>query len=576
MIWALLMADLYDRAKRGDLYDRAAMNQEGQQPPDQYRSQMGGPAMSARFGGRADAEINSGTEIAALNDFAKAFNLSVADVADFITTKLPNTALRVAGSDYQIPTFREGVEALSDPNAATLPDGAVKTGVELAGTALPMAAGAYQVAGRNLAKAPGALAELAGLGTAAPAAPTFNMLERATGQAKRTQALPHLLNNDGAVVTAGYRLDPNAPITAPAVLNNPAGRQAVRHGFDEGFVAMFQAASPTSKNRMTAMLDIVDAYKKNRGTKARTWHVISDSILRRYKAVQRANKQAADQLDSVAERLKGTRRANAMPAVENFAERLKKMGIDYDQEGGRLLYEGSTIEDVKGAQSVLDQVVKRLTRVSPRPGADGFDAFDLHRFKQYLDEQILQGGKKGKGLKGKAKGAVSQLRKEIDQSLDEAYDEYNRVNTQYSETRAALDALQDVAGQKVNFANENAVSLMGKISRRIDSNAVSGDHLDHAIGMLDDASARHAGIEAGDDIHTLVKFASELERIFGTQAGTSLHGEISKVVAREAGNAATGDRVGALRRTAGAVWGKAMGGNEDEAMRAMRELLSQR
>jgi hypothetical protein len=104
-------------------------------------------------------------------EFANAANRSFLEGLDYVGPGAINAGLRLAGSDYQVPTFT-GMFEENVPGAqgGFMPEGTERDVVRGAGSALPVAAAMKSVAGRNLASVPGAAADWFGFGSSAPAA----------------------------------------------------------------------------------------------------------------------------------------------------------------------------------------------------------------------------------------------------------------------------------------------------------------------------------------------------------------------------------------------------------------------
>jgi len=98
-------------------------------------------------------------------EFASAANRGVMDTLDFLGPGTINAGLRLAGSDYQMPTFAGGFNQIPGSAGGFMPEGAGRDVVRAAGTTLPAAASLTPVAGRSLASGRGALEELLGFGT---------------------------------------------------------------------------------------------------------------------------------------------------------------------------------------------------------------------------------------------------------------------------------------------------------------------------------------------------------------------------------------------------------------------------
>jgi hypothetical protein len=109
--------------------------------------------------------------LAIMGEVAAAGNRGIAETADFLGPGTANAALRLAGSDTQLPTFA-GMHAMT-PGAEGnfMEPGMTREAVRAGGeTVIPGLPALAAVPGRNIAKAGGALMEMAGLGSASPAA----------------------------------------------------------------------------------------------------------------------------------------------------------------------------------------------------------------------------------------------------------------------------------------------------------------------------------------------------------------------------------------------------------------------
>ena len=104
-------------------------------------------------------------------EFASAANRAILGGLDYIGPGAINAGLRLAGSDYQLPTLT-GTFMENAPGAegGFMEPGTARDVVQAAGQSVPLAAGLTPVQGRNLANLSGAAAEWMGLGTQAPVA----------------------------------------------------------------------------------------------------------------------------------------------------------------------------------------------------------------------------------------------------------------------------------------------------------------------------------------------------------------------------------------------------------------------
>ncbi len=148
---------------------------------------------------------------------------------------------------------------------------------------------------------------------------------------------------------------------------------------------------------------------------------------------------------------------------------LADMGISVSNDM-KLIFKGSDVEDLKNVERTLSTVFRRMT------GDKAPDAYELHRMKRFIDEQVAY-GKVGEGLTGKSESVLKSLRRDIDSALDNKFESYDKANTMYSDTIQALDDIQTVAGKRMDLSGENANKALGTLMRRVLGNAqVSGKY----------------------------------------------------------------------------------------------------
>jgi len=368
-------------------------------------------------------------------------------------------------------------------------------------------------------------------------------------------------NNPTDNITAKYMIDGSGKVKT-----DPVARDVIKQGFDEGLVAAIKGSQPADKTAMTKMLDIVEKGKKNRtyARKNRPSDVIGDSILKRFKSVRDANSQAGKRLDSVAQGLKG-KQVNSSNAVSGFLDDLDNMGISID-ENFKPSFSGSDIEGVPAAENAIRKVATRLKKMS-----DSGDAYDAHRMKRFIDEQVSY-GKAGEGLTGKSEQVIKRLRRNVDGELDAEFPEYNEVNTQYSDTITALDDFKKAAGSNFDPLSPGADKFVGNLSRRLLSNVQSRVKLMDSISELEDVSRKYGKV-FDDDIFTQAMFVDEIENVFGSFAPTSLQGVTEKAITQGA-RAVTDSAAETAIKAVSGVAKRLTGGSEEKAIKSMRKLLS--
>lgn len=397
-----------------------------------------------------------------------------------------------------------------------------------------------------------------GAGTAV-VAKTADVFKKSS--ALKSQVKELIESGSGDNLTAKYILN-----GAGKVKKDKLAIEAIRQNFDEGVVAAIKGATPKDRAKMLRMVSTLEKGIKNKrfSVTNRPSDVAGGSLADRVKFVRSVNRKAGSQLDGVAKSLKG-QQVEFQGPVKTFLQDLSDMGVTFDGQAGKVIFKGSDIEGARGAEGLIRNLINRM-RNTQTP-----DAYDVHRLKRFIDEQVTY-GKSAKGLAGKSEGIVKKLRSNLDAVLDESFPQYNRVNTQYSETIQALDSFQSAVGSKIDLSGANADKAIGTVSRRLLGNAQSRVNLLDAIDEVQSVAVSHGG-KFDDDLLSQVLFVDELDSVFGSSTRTSLQGDVQKVVDRAARGGFKEGVVSHAIDKAGEVVDNIRGVNEEAALKAIKELL---
>jgi hypothetical protein len=356
---------------------------------------------------------------------------------------------------------------------------------------------------------------------------------------------------------------------AGRVAKDPLAIEAIKQGFDPGVIAAIKGSAGVNVAKLGAMVDILERGKANArvASEFRPSDIVGDSLLDRFKAVKKINSDAGKRLDGVAKSLKGQSVDFSAP-ISNFISDLGEMGIAVENVGGKFTgnFNGSIIEGLAAPEKAINRIVERLGR-----GGGNIDAFDVHRMKKFIDENVTF-GKTKEGLGGKTEQLLKSLRRDLDGALDSAFPEYNAVNTQFSDTISALDNFKQSSGAKFDPMSPNADKFVGTLSRRLLSNAQSRVQLLDSAAQLQSVAKKH-GARFDDDILTQAMFVDELQSVFGSSAKASFLGDIEKGVRTATGRRGLAD-VGIDAATE--IAQKSRGINEKNAIKAIRNLLENR
>jgi hypothetical protein len=320
---------------------------------------------------------------------------------------------------------------------------------------------------------------------------------------------------------------PNADIATKSltesgkVITDKVAKEAVRQGIPEADVALIKLSSQADKLKMVKMLDTRLSQLKNKRVVERATDVVGDTFVNNIaKPIEKLNKEAGKKLDEVAQSLSG-KIVDASETLNNFYSNLERAGVSI---GDKMLnFKNSNFEGLRTQQNLIQNVFNRVKRL-----AKSGDALQLHRAKSYIDE-IVNYGKEAEGLSAKAQNILKGLRHDIDTLLDNNFPEYNQVNTQFSDTIQQLNNMGAAIGRTFKLGDNFADARSGLAMRRILSNTQSRSEILKLLQGMQETLKTY-GIKVEDDIITQANFADLLEKMLGTEAPTSLMGQVQRGV----------------------------------------------
>ncbi len=349
---------------------------------------------------------------------------------------------------------------------------------------------------------------------------------------------------------------------------DPLAKEAIKQGVDEGDVALVKSSSAADKAKMREMLNITENAKTNKAALERSSDVVGKTFADPARFVKKVNDEAAKKLDEVAAATLKGQKVDLSNAYTQYVDDLGKRGVTIGDDG-KLVFDGSDFDG-------LDSVQKSLERMNTKfQTLEGGDAFNAHQVKRFIDEQV-QYGKQAEGLTGGAERIVKNFRHNVDATLDDAFPAYNEINTQFAETRGYLDELQRLLGKSTPIGDELAPAKAGTLMRRVLSNAGSRTDVMRLISNTEELAKKY-GYTMNESIINQVLFADTIEKMLGTEASTSLFGQVERAV-RAAGavkDLASGNILGAMTKGAGEVYNLAAGISDKAKIEALKKLLGQ-
>jgi hypothetical protein len=332
---------------------------------------------------------------------------------------------------------------------------------------------------------------------------------------------------------------------------DPLQQEVLKQGFPAPLTAMVNTWNLPTRKAAVQMLSRLRSAKANMADTGRPSDVIGDLFDQRIDVVFKNNQMAANKLKEEAAALRGTKVDISAPLTE-FDDSLREWGVKITPKTGKLnfdtsMFRGKQMGDLRG---VIEDIYNRVHKPSGKMLTGPIDAYEAHQIKQYIDRSVSY-GKANTGLDGQLENVFKGLRRGVDQVLDSNFKGYNNVNSVYSESREAIDAIQDALPNKIDIFAPNANKVLGSQTRIFLSNYSNRQQLENSLAGLETLARRYlkegnqlasakriqeiTGINAiDDDIVQLSKYNSVLEDMFGTTAQQSMKGIMQSSGARTA------------------------------------------
>lgn len=435
--------------------------------------------------------------------------------------------------------------------------------------ALDPAAGAVGV-GARAGAIPAATAQLAG--KAAPIAKEVAQgaeLASLPFRGKELERISKLAENNKAPELSRYKLEPTGSEVVPfKAVADKAAIAAEGKGIDQSLIRLIQTSNAETKKRFSEMTDISQRAKDDLeyGALNRPENVVGKSLQDRLDNVLAIKKEAGQELDTAIQNLKGEQ-LDFSPAVKNFTDALGEVGVTLDANNIPQ-FKGSRIEFSSGDKRLINNITKRMRE------SGNVDAYTAHDLKKLIDTEVEYGTQPMGKVTSTGESIIKGLRGDLNNILAVNIPEYGAANKKYSATMKSLEELQTASGNSVDLLSKNADKSLGRVSRRVLSNAQSRDSLIKALETIE-STTRQYGKTFDDDLIAQAVYANELDKYFGAHASRSLQSEVGKPVDL-ALSAATGDVVGlgkeGIKKVAEKVSKKTPSEQRAEKYRALREL----
>jgi len=347
------------------------------------------------------------------------------------------------------------------------------------------------------------------------------------------------------------------------------GIEAIKQGFDEGFVQAVKTANTQTKQGFTEMLNTMKRINKSKrlALDIRPSDVVGDSVSSRIKFIRDTATDARKQLNDLAEnKLKG-RSLDVDPVVTKLQSSLDDLDVKLTGDGiPEPDFTGSLISKDKTSQRVIKDLIS-LMGEGGKP-----DALRFHKMKRQIDNMIDFRKKSVSGLSEAGRNVLKDIRSSLNESVRAISPEYARVNDVMSSSLGALDDFQKVSGSSIDIFGKGSNKAIGQDMRGLLSNRKSRVKLENALDSVDTV-AKELGGKFNDDVKDLALFANSIEDRFGAVAGTSFKGEIESAIKQAGTQGATAAATEKVFQAASQKAAKLRGVNDFNAFKAMGDLI---
>ena len=314
----------------------------------------------------------------------------------------------------------------------------------------------------------------------------------------------------------------------------PIVKEAQNQGMSDKDINFLATASPEDKPTFQKMLNLAEQAQSNNRVLERPLDVVGDNGTKLLATVQEANSSAGEQLNKIANGLKG----QMVDTTQMHEDAMKMLEDKFGITEAIDAKTGEPILDEKTGNPILDfsdsifkktpSIQRQLsTALSDLPDNQA-DASDLHQFKQSL-YNLIDYNKQTGDTSGQAQYILKNVAHLADGTLDSNFPDYAAANADYGKTKDILDTAQGMIGKNTDFTTKSGSQSFGQALRSAFSNNKSRGNVLQFINDLQD-TANQYGANSKQNLLDQALFTQILEENFGSPATTGLSGEVEKAI----------------------------------------------
>lgn len=290
-------------------------------------------------------------------------------------------------------------------------------------------------------------------------------------------------------------------------------------GLNKNSVAVITNTTPETKQIMGKMLDKFDASQSNDVFELTTKMSddIGQSVTKRLNVLQGRRKSLGGKLDNLVEtKLSGLSVPLDEPISEFFGSLQKDFGVKLrmKQDGTFQLDKiGKTPLATKGLSPVKSMIEDTITLVNQKAKGGVANAKDAHKLKKLMDE-LANAQKAGEmGLSSNTHRRMLELRRGINQQIQEISPEYAKVNKDLGKTIEAMKPFSKYIKDGKTWDDAAVGDVVGAAMKNLGTDSATSSALRTDIAQLE-GLVRDIGLKFPDDPRALVAFKNTVEDYF--------------------------------------------------------------
>jgi hypothetical protein len=258
--------------------------------------------------------------------------------------------------------------------------------------------------------------------------------------------------------------------------------------------------------------------------------------------------------------------------IGSFLDDMGELGVSMvpDEKTGRLAPDVSQLDamSTSGTETIIKKILARTN--------GDMTVKKAHSIKKLIDDAVDFGKPPTAetSLPSSVDHALKNLRHKVNEKIASDNPRYGKLNTQYTEIIDPFSEMDKVFKAMLNVSDPQAIAsgVGTKAARTLMSNNTGRAAMLNVLKNSDEVLKKN-GVKFKDDLIKQAVYIDELERVFGSEATTSLGGTTTRALEDAAINAAFGDTGAAATGLLKGGYKKLKGINEDNALKAFEAML---